>query len=138
MINIFDTKSHYNPFEDKRILVVDDDPCITQIFQLFLESAGFMVETLNNPHKLIKSFTPGYYDLILLDIRMPRMNGFILFQKLKLIDPTIKVCFITGFEAYFISLKEQFSLDVNCFIKKPISQYDLVRHVKKQFKNEII
>ena len=63
---------------------------------------------------------------------MPKMNGFKLFQKLKKIDIGTKVCFVTSFESYYNSLKEQFSLDVNCFIKKPISKDELIDHVLKK------
>ena len=81
---------------------------------------------------LLREYSPNQYDLLLIDIRMPRMNGFELYQKLKKIDFNIRVCFVTGFESYYNSLREQFSLDVNCFIKKPISQDELVDHIWKK------
>jgi two-component system, OmpR family, response regulator ChvI len=113
-------------------LVIDNDPNVTHTFRLFLESAGFEVDMCHNPLDVIRTFSAGYYDLLLIDIRMPKMNGFKLFQKLHTIDIKIKVCFVTGFESYYVSLKEQFSLDVNCFIKKPISKEELIEYVIKR------
>ena len=74
------------------------------------------------------------YDLLLLDIRMPNMNGFELYQKIKDIDHTVEVCFITGYEESVNSFKKIFpSLEeVDCFIRKPIEIHDLVDIVKSK------
>jgi two-component SAPR family response regulator len=70
------------------------------------------------------------YDLVLLDIRMPKMNGFELFEKLREIDSNVKICFITAYEAYYQSLKELSpAIGFDCYVK-PIDIDDLVRHVK--------
>jgi two-component system catabolic regulation response regulator CreB/two-component system response regulator ChvI len=116
-------------------LVIDDDPSVTHTFRLFLESAGFEVDTFNDPIDVIRTFSAENYDLLLIDVRMPKINGFKLFQELKKIDFKIKACFVTGFESYYVSLQEQFSLDVNCFIKKPISKEELIEHVLKRLTN---
>ena len=67
---------------------------------------------------------------------MPKMNGFKLYEEIKKIDSNQKVCFITAFEEYYESLKEQFpNLDAKCFIKKPVSAEVLIRHVMTEIIN---
>jgi DNA-binding response OmpR family regulator len=63
-----------------RILFVDDEPSITQTFELGLKQFGFKVDTFNNPISALASYRPGIYDLLLFDIRMPIMNGFELYR----------------------------------------------------------
>ena len=83
----------------KRILIVDDEVDITLSFSLALEDSGlFEVETSNDPLVALSNYRPNYYDLLLLDIRMPAMNGFELYDKIKRIDNKVKVCFISAYE----------------------------------------
>ncbi len=112
----------------KKILIVDDEPDVTRTFKLGLEESGFKVETSNDPETALSNFKPGKYDLLLLDIKMPKMNGFELYEKIKKIDGNAKtkVCFITAFEVYYQSLREQFpDTKIECYIKKPIQITDL-------------
>ena len=111
---------------------MDDDVYIVTFFKLTLEHAGFNVVEFDDPIEALYNFKCNFYDLILLDIRMRNMTGFELYYRLKELDSSIKVCFITAFEPYYQSLKEQFNLDNCCFIKKPISDKDLVRRVVEQ------
>jgi DNA-binding response OmpR family regulator len=114
-----------------RILVVEDDLDSGLYIKMTLEQSGFQVDTFNDPLQVIQNFKVNFYDLLIFDIKMPNMNGFELYELLKEFDKSIKVCFITGFEPYYRSLVEQFNLDVVCFIKKPISGNDLIKHVFK-------
>jgi CheY-like chemotaxis protein len=114
------------------ILVVDDSIDTNLFFKAALEEEGFSVDAFTDPFEVIQTFKPKFYDLLLIDIRMPQINGFELYKLLKGIDKSIKVCFITGFEPYYQSLSEQFYLDTNCFIRKPIEKSDLIRHVINQ------
>jgi two-component system, OmpR family, response regulator ChvI len=112
----------------KKILIVDDEPDVTGTFKIGLEESGFDVETFNDPEMALSNFKPGKYDLLLLDIKMPKMNGFELYEKIKKIDgdSRTKVCFITAFEVYYQSLREQFpDTKIECYIKKPIQIADL-------------
>ncbi len=81
----------------KRIAVVDDEPDIMNILKKGLERQGFAVDTFNNPHSALASFQPKYYDLMIIDIRMPRINGFDLYRQLKKRDTSVRVCFLTAF-----------------------------------------
>jgi DNA-binding response OmpR family regulator len=116
-----------------KILIVDDDSGITLAFEKGLESDGFKVDTFNDPLEALSNFEASKYDLLLLDVRMPKMNGFELYKELEKIDNGIKVCFITAFEVYYEALREVFpSLEVECFIRKPIEIASLVKKIKNE------
>jgi two-component system, OmpR family, response regulator ChvI len=88
--------SSNNTQRPRKILVVDDDADVTSTFKMILEMNGFEVDAYTNP--LSSNFTPNEFGLLLLDIRMPAMNGFELFKKMKSIDSKVEACFITAFE----------------------------------------
>jgi len=116
-----------------RILIVDNDNDAIIFFKTCLQDIGFCVTAFNNPFKALSNYKPRYYDLIIIDVRMPRMNGFELFEKIKKLDTNARVCFITAFEEYYSSLKEQYpNLDADCFISKPVSAEDLIKLVKSK------
>ena len=117
----------------KRILLVDDEQDITYSFSIALEDKGFVVDTFNDPQQALSNFKAGLYDLLLLDIKMPKMNGFELYQEMEKIDNKAKACFITAFEVYYKSLRELFpNMKVDCFIKKPITTNDLVERLTSE------
>jgi len=119
--------------DKKRILLVDDERDITIAFHMGLESKGFIVDTFNDPQGALSNFKAGLYDLLLIDIKMPKMNGFELYQEIEKIDNRVKVCFITAFEVYYKSLRELFpSMKVDCFIKKPITTDELVERIRTE------
>jgi CheY-like chemotaxis protein len=131
-----------------RILLVDDDPDILFTFKegleeelpdvdkskkIFDRARKIQVDTFADPKEALSSFKAGVYDLLLLDIRMPDMNGFELYEELEKIDDKPKVCFITAYELYYEALKKDFpKLDVGCFIKKPISIEGLAKKITEE------
>jgi len=116
-----------------RILIVDDDAGITLAFKKGLEADEFNVDTFNDPLEALSNFKATMYDLLLLDVRMPKMNGFELYKELERIDNHVKVCFITAFEVYYEALREVFpSLEVECFIRKPIEIASLIKMIKNE------
>jgi DNA-binding response OmpR family regulator len=118
-----------------RILIVDDDPDITLTFKLGLEKNGFTVTVFNDPLKALSKFTTGLFDFVLLDVRMPKMNGFELCREIEKIDEHLKVCYITAFVVYYESLREIFpAAKVCCFIKKPIEIKELVDKIMRELK----
>lgn len=122
-----------------KILLVDDEEDITMSIKSGLEDTGlFTVDTLNDPELALSDFKPAFYDLYLIDVKMPQMNGFELYQKLKSMEEKdIKTCFITAYEIYFETLKKEFpGLDVGCFISKPIEIKDLVKRIKQELSLE--
>ena len=116
----------------KKILIVDDDPDITNTFSIGLEDTGlFAVETYNDSMEALSNFQPNLYDFVLLDIKMPKMSGFELYDKIKKLDSKVKVCFISAYDPYSDELKEEFlSLKIECFIPKPIQIKELVERIK--------
>jgi DNA-binding response OmpR family regulator len=121
---------------NKRILVVDDEPDLTQVSTLALEYHGFKVDSFNDPQEALSKFKPGSYDLIILDIKMPKMDGFELYHEIKKKDNNAKVCFLTASELYYEEFRneEYRALDRNLFIRKPIDNEDLVKEINKMLK----
>jgi two-component system response regulator ChvI len=115
-----------NSSSSGNILLVDDDPDILLTFKSFLEVEGYKVDALNNSEDALKHFSQreaSYYDLVLLDIRMPRLNGLQLFYRMKSIDMDTKIIFVSALEAAeeLISLLPGIKSDKN-IIKKPIGK----------------
>jgi two-component system, OmpR family, response regulator ChvI len=122
-----------NSGKKKRILLVDDEQDITFSLRIGLENNGFVVDTFNDPQEALSNFKAGLYDLLLIDVKMPDMNGFELYREIEKIDNKVKVCFITAFEVYYKSLRELFpTTKVDCYIKKPITTDDLVQRIKSE------
>ena len=115
----------------RKILIVDDESDITSSFDMILQMNGFEVDTYNDPLLALSNFKPDLYGLALLDIRMPKINGFELYKKIKDIDNKIEVCFITAYEDYREEFKESFPEleEAKYFIRKPKAIEDLVKHV---------
>jgi DNA-binding response OmpR family regulator len=90
------------------MLIVDDEHDITFAFRIGLEDNGFTVDTFNDPQAALSNFKAGLYDLLLIDVKMPKMNGFELYIEIEKMDNKPKVCFITAFEVYYKSLRELF------------------------------
>ena len=119
--------------EKKRILLVDDEHDIALAFKISLENNGFTVDAFNDPEEALSNFEAGFYDLLLIDIKMPKMNGFELYREIEKIDNKPKICFITAFEVYYRSLRELFpTVKVDCYIKKPITTDDLVQRINSE------
>ena len=114
-----------------RILLVDDEKDIAQPFAIALEKDGFIVDTYNDPLIAFGDFKGDLYDLVLLDIRLPHMDGFELYDKIRNMDRRVKVCFISGYQMNFLALREQ-GLQTDCFIPKPIELRDLVRRINAE------
>ena len=114
-------------------MVVDDQPDITITLKIGLEEdGGFDVDAFTDPERALSSFKPDTYHLIILDIVMPKMDGFLLYEQLKTVDPGVKVCFLTAmFREEIIEVKHCV-LNKDLFLQKPISNEDLIREIKKR------
>jgi DNA-binding response OmpR family regulator len=123
----------------RRLLLVDDEQDITSILCSVLQESGFEVSFFNDPLLALKHFKPRYYDLVILDIKMPDMNGFELYRQIKRKDNQVKVCFLTAvseFEEYEQYKKEAYpKLGERHFIAKPVSNDELIRKVNEMITN---
>jgi CheY-like chemotaxis protein len=116
----------------KNILFVDDEKDVTLTIKTILEETGlFHVDTFNDPDLALKRFKPNFYALAIIDIMMPKMGGFDLYERLKKLDPDLKVCFLTASEMYHQEVREveHCALNEDLFLQKPISNEDLVREI---------
>ena len=91
----------------RRILAVDDEPDLTMLCRMSLEHYGFEVDTFNDPQEALSKFKPGSYDLVILDIKMPKMDGFELYDEIKNKDHEAKVCFLTASELYYEKFRKK-------------------------------
>ena len=116
----------------RRILVVDDEYDVSLAMKLVLEENGFKVDSFINASEALENFTSGMYDLVILDIKMPAMSGFILQKKIRELDDKVTICFLTAAdEVYYKILKKHYpNVDENCVIRKPVDNDSLLRRIK--------
>jgi DNA-binding response OmpR family regulator len=130
--------------QHKRVMLVDDEWNITFALKRGIEAhqrgSLFQVDTFNDPVEALayfktKSNNRNYYDLIILDIRMPHMNGFQLARNIWKVQPDAKICFLTAYaiyEAEAIRVFPPYLKDYYCFIQKPIHLDDLINLIKQR------
>ena len=115
----------------KKVMVVDDEPDVISVLEIVLEENGFEVDSFTDPIAALKNYKVGIYDLLILDIKMPKMDGFELYDEIKKRDDNAKICFLTASEMYYKNSRgEKYcSLDKDLFIQKPIANEDLVDEI---------
>ena len=121
-----------------KILLVEDEPDIAFAFKIGLEDNGFVVDAYVNPKEAAVNFKPDLYDLLLLDIKMPYLNGMEFYQRMREIDRKVKVCFITAseFRYYETITKEIFPLlGARRLLRKPIRINDLVTSITQELES---
>jgi two-component system, OmpR family, response regulator ChvI len=120
--------------KNNRILLVDDEPDITLAFSMGLEDSGFVVDAFNDSLLALEAFKENKsYTLALLDIKMPKMNGFELCNEMRKVNDKVKVCFVTAFDIQKDEedLKAVATLNEKpVIIRKPITIDDLVKRVR--------
>ena len=118
---------------NKRILIVDDEKDVGRTFKMILENYGFEIDFFTDPVMALETFKPNLYDLTILDIKMPEINGFELYDKLKSRDPKIKTLFITALssvESYNTHNSKVYPLKgKRHFMAKPVSRKELLEQV---------
>jgi DNA-binding response OmpR family regulator len=120
----------------KRIMVVDDESDLTLFYRMSLEYHGFEVETFNDPRDALSNFKTAYYDLIILDIKMPGMDGFELYTEIRKKDKKVEICFLTASELYYkeFRMKEYSAIDKSLFIRKPIGNEEMLKEIYRLIK----
>jgi two-component system, OmpR family, response regulator ChvI len=125
----------------KNILFIDDEKDVTFTIKIILEQTRlFFVDSFNDPDLALRRFKPNFYALVLIDIMMPKMDGFELYEQLKKIDPDVNVCFLTAREMYHHEVREveHCALNKDLFLQKPISNENLVREIDKKINGSMI
>lgn len=116
----------------KKILLVDNEVDITYALTNALENYGFDIESFNDPILALNFYKSNFYDLVILDIKMPNMDGFELYNKIREKDPQVKICFLTASELFYEEFrKARFlfaeTIGEEYFIQKPIKTDELVQ-----------
>ena len=116
-----------------RILLVDDEKDLGRTYELILENHGFDVDRFTDPAMALEQFKPNLYDLTILDIKMPKINGFELYHELKSRDSNIKTLFISALSyltAYKTYNSKVYPIEgERKFIKKPVTNNELLEQV---------
>ena len=118
---------------------MDDEPDISLLFKTVLKDEGFEVDSFEDPQLALSNFKPDFYDLVVLDIKMPDMNGFQLYREIKKIDSKLKVCFLTASEMFYEEYRRKqediaadvTAVDKDLFLLKPVSNQDLLQKISK-------
>ena len=125
----------------KRILIVDDEVDVTITFKAGIEESNNNNDTDKRIHQItpvvaLSEFKRDFYDLLLVDINMPHMNGFELCEKILAIDINVKVCFISSVEINREALREIYpAISLGCFIRKPVTLDYLVERIRSELKS---
>jgi CheY-like chemotaxis protein len=120
--------------QEMKILLVDNERDVTYAIRTVLEDNGFEVDSFNDPVLVCDTYKSNYYDLVILDIKMPKMDGFQLYDCIRQKDRKTKICFLTASEMFYESLRQARNLlgDVlgeQYFIQKPIKTDELIRRL---------
>jgi CheY-like chemotaxis protein len=118
----------------KRILLVDDEPDHCMVYQIVLQDAGYECISYTDSVKALQEFRPNYYRLVILDIKMPKLDGFALCEKIRELDKTVQIIFITAAEEYYEKFRKEYypalvnDININC-LQKPIGNEELMQIV---------
>jgi CheY-like chemotaxis protein len=120
----------------KTIMLVDDEPDVLFAIRLALENGGFIVHAYENPEKALDEYRPGMYDLLIIDIKMPYMNGLEFGAKIRQADPLARICFLTAINdltAYEDFYRKCSSIpgETIAFTQKPIENNVLVNIIRE-------
>ena len=125
----------------KKLLIIDDESDITFTIKNILENNGFKVDSFTDPISALDNHKINFYDLVILDIKMPKMDGFQLYTKIREKDPKIKICFLTASELYYEEFRKMHhelgkTINEDYFIQTPIKNGDLIKHLTRIINNK--
>ncbi|HKO41508.1 MAG TPA: response regulator [Nitrososphaeraceae archaeon] len=126
----------------KEILLVDDEPDVTYTIKNILEDNEYNVDSFNDPILALNYYKVNFYALVILDIKMPKMDGFELYNKIREKDPKVKICFLTASEMYYEKFRKVRSeigriIGEDSFIQKPIKNEDLMKKLTDIMNSDI-
>jgi CheY-like chemotaxis protein len=118
------------------VLLVDDEPDICMVYQMVLEDAGYQCSSYTDPVQALQEFKPHFYDLVILDIKMPVLNGFELCRKIRQVDSAIEIIFITALSEHYRNVRQQQQsypefINATTYMQKPVENEELVKTVAR-------
>jgi DNA-binding NtrC family response regulator len=114
--------------------MVDDETDVNYTFETVLEENGFVVDSFDNPVVALNNFKPDFYDLVLLDVKMPDTDGFKLYKEMKKIDNKFKVCFLTASEMFYEQYRPAHSVMTGenyPVVQKPIKNEEFIEQINE-------
>ena len=108
-----------------KIMIIDDDVDITNLFEIYLESNGYNVDAYTNPLDAFHNFRKNSHDLIILDLKMPKMDGMTLYHKIKELDNNVIICLTTADISYIENLRKGIIDIEKIVLYKPVLLKDL-------------
>ena len=121
--------------ETTRILIVDDDENIRKVLTTILEDEGYDVESVDTAKKAIERTRRKFYNLALIDIRLPDMEGIELLTKMKNTTPKIRKIIITGYPTLQNAV-EAVNRGADAYIMKPFDMEKVLEEIKDQLKKQ--
>lgn len=123
-----------------RILIVDDEKDITTVLKMLLDDSGYPVDSFQSAKAALAAFTPGKYQIALIDLKMREMDGVELSKKLTCADPAIKVCFMSAYDWHNLPSSQRMSentIQVNQYFRKPFSPMQLLTSIREMLEGEM-
>ena len=111
-------------------MIIDDNKDITDLFSIFLESNGYIVNAYTNPVEAFNNFSKNSHDLIVLDLKMPKMDGMTLYHRIKEIDDKVIICFTTADKNYIQQLQKGIIDIEKIVLYKPVLLKDLKKKIE--------
>jgi DNA-binding NtrC family response regulator len=117
----------------RKIFLVDDEPDHSLLYQMILEDAGYECTSHTDPLKAMEEFIADYYELIVLDIKMPALNGLELGKKIREQDNAVRIIFITASEVFYGEFRNRHYSELSdiYYIQKPVKNEELLRRVNE-------
>ncbi|MFL6380098.1 MAG: response regulator [Nitrososphaeraceae archaeon] len=123
------------------IMIVDDEPDTLFTYEWFISDEGYNVEAFTDPQEALKHFVKlsgafsSYYQLVLLDIRMPRLNGLQLFNTIKTLSPNTKIMFISALDMAEELTSILPDIKYSHIIRKPVERVYLINKINSMLNN---
>jgi DNA-binding response OmpR family regulator len=132
--NKFENDNNNN--KRQKIMIIDDDIYIANLFKIFLECNGYTVDSYTNPIDALNNYRKQSYNLVILDLKMPKMDGITLYQKIKEIDEQVIICLTTANKNIIYDLQKGITDIEKIVIYKPVLLKDLKNKIESVLVND--